>query len=131
MNRILITSVTHNLMYVGINTEFTRHISKLVEELKRDYDWFIEVKAFGGTIQGVLNSDNKELAEEVGQDIMYVDTNSTIMISDTDVKRMDMFNHIGEYSHPDFVAPGRLLDKLVRVESAGIYDFEKGGFTII
>lgn len=126
--KVIITSITQRFKYIGIDLPMTRFIRKLVEKLKLEYDWFLEVKSYGGTIQGVLNTDNIDVGFQVATKILSQDKETTIMVSVGEVDIDEKYPHtkiVGQNNSEGFVEPGRLLDKLVKEKKTGIYNFEK------
>jgi len=126
--KVIITSVTQRFKYIGIDLPMTQFISNLVKKLKLEYDWFLEVKSYGGTIQGVLNTDNIDIGLQVATEILSQDEKTTIMVSVGEVEINDKYPHtkiVGQNNSEGFVEPGRLLDKFVKERKVGIYNFEE------
>lgn len=91
--KVIITSITQRFKYIGIDLPMTRFIRKLVEKLKLEYDWFLEVKSYGGTIQGVLNTDNIDVGFQVATEILSQDKETTIMVSVGEVDIDEKYPH--------------------------------------
>jgi len=126
---IAITTNVHKWQYIGINIPITFTVFELVEELKKDYEWRLDVGAFGGTIQGILETDNLDVAIEIGQRILDLEEETTIMINNCDIDNETIIsNNVGENPLKCMINPGRLLDDFVRNGDAGIYIFEEKKF---
>jgi len=127
--KYIITGVVHKWKYIGINNTTTYSVFVLVENLLKDYQWRFDVRAWGGTIQGMLELEDMNTVIDVCNKIFDLEKETTIMVNECCVLDETIISgNIGHNSLRCMIEPGRLLDKLVNEEKAGIYIFEDKKF---
>ena len=123
--KVIITSIQHKYKYIMCNITLTQATFNLVQKLKKEYDWFLEVVADGSTIQGVLDTDDLDVGIDIAYKILDLDPITTVMLSVGDVIKdsKNKFSMSVRTNHSKaFVNPGRLLDNLVKEdETPGIF----------
>ena len=122
--KVIITSVIYGIRYISFNHRVSDFISTLVEELKNDYDWFLDITQYCGQIQGVLNTDDINVGIEVAKKINYKNTTNMVSVGEVKIDHNDTYTlNTGTNMSKGFIEPGRLLDKFVIEKKFGIYDF--------
>jgi len=123
--KVILTAVISKYKYIGINDNSTKHINILIESLLDEYDWYLDVTQFGGTIQGVLNTDDITAGIDAANEIIDFDQETTIVVSVGEVNIVDspFSKNVGTNRSIGFIKHGRHLDKLVEDDKFGVYDF--------
>ena len=122
--RVIITSVIYDIKHISFNNRVPDHVAELVEYLKNNYDWYLDITQYGGQIQGVLNTDDINVGIEVAKKINYKNTTTMVSVGKVEIDYNDKYTlNPGTNMSKGFIEPGRLLDKFSMEKKFGIYNF--------
>lgn len=122
MDKVIITSIIYD--FRSFSFHVSKNISVLVEEIRNKYDWFLEIKQYGGTIQAVLNTNDINVGLEVAKMINKQYEKSTTMVSVGEVEIDERYPDtkiVGQNNSKGFWGPGKRLDELVKKKKMGIF----------